>query len=178
MLFSRHAAEEESESKWYRVSVRSFHEDDVEVFFLDQGYSASIKTSSLRPLEEEFLILPAQAILCCLYNIQPITYEWLNDANACFSEMVSASELKCHVVEYANNSICQVELTNSSGVSIAEHLKKQGLAMEIEDTTEEQESTSPFITTLPPSTLSNTAGKIEVMISFLENPDEFFIHVS
>ena len=163
------------EEKWYRARVKSIEESTAEVFFLDWGNSESMSTSQLRPLDEQFLSLPAQCILCSLHNVQPITDDWSDEAVAFFEEKVDDVEhLMCRSLLYNEDNVCEVELIVAGSSSVGDHLKKQGLAIEIVEA--EEEDTEEFITSIPSDSLKADA-KIKVCITHVETPDDFWVQV-
>ena len=44
----------------------------VKVLFIDEGNTAVVSLSSLRPLEKKFSLIPSQSFHCILGGIQPI----------------------------------------------------------------------------------------------------------
>lgn len=76
------------EDNWYRVLIRSIHEEAVEpvppstsptvrsvvdLIYVDHGgYEYNVPVENLRQIHADFLSLPFQATECCLYNVQPI----------------------------------------------------------------------------------------------------------
>ncbi|KAK3873640.1 hypothetical protein Pcinc_021364 [Petrolisthes cinctipes] len=75
-------------NKWYRVRVSAnLHISDqehttkdlrVKVNFIDYGGEGTVKIKNIRYLHEEFTLLSASAIPCCLTEVYPV-YGWQSD---------------------------------------------------------------------------------------------------
>ena len=107
-------------------------------------------------------------------NVQPITDEWPEEAIAWFEETVTDSEsLTCLPLQYTDN-LWEVELFDASEGSIANLLKQKGYGIEITEV--EEEVVRTFVTDVPAASLDHKM-KIEVAISHLESPDNFWVQV-
>ncbi len=71
---------------WYRAVILNVGANSAEVAYIDFGNSEKIPFRDIRPIFREFMKLPAQAFVACLYNIQPKT--WSKTEIDAFSGMV------------------------------------------------------------------------------------------
>ncbi len=66
--------------------------------FVDYGDTGSVNNSDLKHLKKEYIELPAQAIACCLNNIEPApSGQWMEDATNAFEELVFDKNLSAEV---------------------------------------------------------------------------------
>uniref|UniRef100_A0A131Y945 Putative transcriptional coactivator n=1 Tax=Ixodes ricinus TaxID=34613 RepID=A0A131Y945_IXORI len=54
---------------WYRARVLQVMSDHAKVIYIDFGNSDRVELQNLRPLDERFASLPAQAICCCIKGL-------------------------------------------------------------------------------------------------------------
>ena len=67
---------------WYRAQVTDVKSDSqVEVYFVDYGNSEVVNKSELKVLTEEFMEFPAQAFLCSLSRIEPVSGDTWDEAS-------------------------------------------------------------------------------------------------
>lgn len=66
LVFAFYAAD----GQWYRAEVLEyFHDDLVEVFYLDYGNKENVRLKDLRMWDDRFDYLPFQAVHCRLGNV-------------------------------------------------------------------------------------------------------------
>lgn len=84
---------------WYRSQVISIHGSEVEILFVDYGNKTKVPLSDVKVIEEDLLVLPAQAYHCRLTAIQ-VPVSW-TDADKClfegatFDKTLEASLIDC-----------------------------------------------------------------------------------
>lgn len=96
--------------------------------FIDYGNRSLIEPSHIFGLEYQYSTCPAQAILCSLDGVLPLSGgDWIKnpDIAKCFD-----GDFKCTVVESSGNSEvpCVVRLS-SNGQDLSESLIEKGLAV-------------------------------------------------
>ena len=74
------AAFSPEDRSWYRAKIVNIIDENVIVNYIDFGNNETIP-SGIKPLQKQFLDIPAQAMHCALFNICPITREegWSKD---------------------------------------------------------------------------------------------------
>ncbi|TSN30246.1 Tudor domain-containing protein 6 [Bagarius yarrelli] len=83
---------------FYRAAVCDVSETRAEVFFIDYGNKEWVECSNIRELPLRFQNIPALAIKCALYGIQPKNKEWDVNATLFFAKAVLDKVLNVHVV--------------------------------------------------------------------------------
>ncbi|XP_032299470.1 tudor domain-containing protein 6 isoform X2 [Coturnix japonica] len=107
-------AQYSEDKRWYRALIISdvTAAEEVEVMYVDYGNRELVPLTSLRPINERFLELKAQAFRCSLYNlIQPNgrdPFVWDEAAVLAFQEFVDTSseqfELQCTIFALASRN--------------------------------------------------------------------------
>lgn len=85
-------ANEEGDLEWWRVRILDISEDEldnckVKVLFLDYGEVKWIKELDLRPLDIQFIHMPAQALECWLYDVKTPNSGWPTAAKNFFIDL-------------------------------------------------------------------------------------------
>lgn len=85
---------------WYRAKVTNVEEDDystgeskITVFYVDFGDDGVLLQKQLFSLQPEFLVIPFQAIECCLGNVAPCD-KWTEEAISYFEQLTYAAQWK------------------------------------------------------------------------------------
>ena len=122
------------DDKWYRSQV-------TEVCSNGQGCVRSVDyfkqeiltLDRIKKLEAEFAVLPVQTINCGLGDIEPphkyYGEEWSSEAVGRFKELCEGKDLQIKVKGNDDN-LTLVKLLDSTGLSIADQLLSEGLAVE------------------------------------------------
>ena len=142
---------------WYRAMVNHVQGESIDVFYIDYGDTATVALSSLRTLEDDFFLLPAQAVQCCLKGFST------NPEPPNFVEIAVEQEFEAQVVNVMNG-VFEVELVSRDG------LLSQMLAKERE---------SHAKPTCNVSNIQwNLGDKIQVFIPYVESAQKFFCQAS
>ena len=83
-----------STQSWNRGRITD--PEDVRVFFVDYGFSEVVEMTNIRKLEDQFLFVPFQAVLCSLSNVGKIPGK-SEAANTRFKELVSRKNFLARV---------------------------------------------------------------------------------
>jgi hypothetical protein len=105
---------------WYRAKAMSIISPApdvqlVHVLYVDYGNMEEVLLTNIRPLDHQFLALPAQAMLCRLSGVQPVGPDptaWSNQARSWFVQIIAKQTLLVTVVKPAvsENDVALVEL--------------------------------------------------------------------
>ncbi|XP_060722863.1 tudor domain-containing 6 [Tachysurus vachellii] len=97
---------------FYRATICEVVETKAEVFFFDYGNKEWVECISLRELPLGYQSIPALAIKCALYGIQPRSKEWDLNATLFFAKAVVDKALDVHVVAKSQDRYL-VQVTDS-----------------------------------------------------------------
>ena len=123
------------DSKWYRSQVNKVCSDgQVCVRSVDYVKQETLTLDRIRKLDPGFAVLPVQALCCSIAGIEPLLkyYEedWSSDAVGRFQELCQGKDAKIKIKETVGD-VTLVDLLDLSGLSIANQLLSEGLAVEI-----------------------------------------------
>ncbi|XP_047657291.1 tudor domain-containing 6 isoform X2 [Tachysurus fulvidraco] len=176
---------------FYRATICEVVEMKAEVFFLDYGNKEWVEITSLRELPHRYQNIPALAIKCALYGIQPRSKEWDLNATLFFAKAVVDKALDVHVVAKSQDTHL-VQVTDSvscGGKDVSKLLCSEGLAdMENVDKPvvtpyTKLVKTSDVFKTSAVSQSSSSAFKeylfpigssFDVTVSYIESPNDFW----
>ena len=122
------------DDKWYRSLVdKVCSNGQVSVRSVDYFKQETLTLDRIKKLEAAFAVLPVQVVNCSLGSIEPphkyYGEEWSSEAVERFKELGKGKELKIKVKGQEGN-IVLVELLNSTGLSVADQLVSEQLAVE------------------------------------------------
>jgi len=123
------------DNKWYRSQVNKVCSDgQVCVCSVDYVKQETLTLDRIRKLDPGFAVFPVQALHCSLAGIEPPHkyYEegWSTDAVGRFQELCQGKDAKIKIKETVGE-VTLVDLLDSTGLSIANQLLSEGLAVEI-----------------------------------------------
>ena len=156
------------DQEWFRAQVlRQISRDRFEILFIDFGNKEVVSLGLMKPMLDEFLSLPVQAVRCGLYGVpagevtRPST-----SALEAFSQLTTNVTLICRVV-------CQdpllVDLRDAgrATLSVREELAKLHLFQPIDDLS---------LITLPTNKLPTDDTSV-VLVTEIVSPGDFWVQV-
>merc|ERR1719187_1339155 len=83
----------DTDKLWHRAMVRDCSEGEVEVFLVDLGKVEVATLGNARKLESCFSVLPYQATLASIANVEPEgqCHSWCKEATQMFKKLVTTS---------------------------------------------------------------------------------------
>lgn len=176
---------------FYRATICEVVEMKAEVFFLDYGNKEWVECTSLRELPLGYQNIPALAIKCALYGIQPRSKEWDLKATLFFAKAVVDKALDVHVVAKSQDThLVQVTDSVSCGEKdVSKLLCSEGLAdmknvdKPVVTPYTKLVKTSDVFKTGAVSQSSSSAFKeylfpigssFDVTVSYIESPNDFW----
>ncbi|XP_008556334.1 maternal protein tudor isoform X2 [Microplitis demolitor] len=112
---------------FYRAEVIKIKSGNYEVRYVDFGNTATVKSREIFRVDEKFMDLPKQAVLCCLKNVVPRGGTgWSNADHNEIDRLFNVDQLRCCFNEVTNGKYL-VSMTNN-GIDVADTLVKKGLA--------------------------------------------------
>ncbi|OWF36372.1 tudor and KH domain-containing protein-like [Mizuhopecten yessoensis] len=88
------AALYEQDNSWYRARVMGIEGSQLDLYFLDYGDSGYSHISNVRLLRDDFLLLPFQAVQCCLAQVKAKGEDWTEDDVNHFEDITYAAKWK------------------------------------------------------------------------------------
>lgn len=181
---------------FYRAAICDVIETKAEVFFLDYGNKELVDCSNLRELPLRYQNLPALAIKCALYGIQPRSEEWDLNATLFFAKAVVDKVLDVHILAKSQDThLVQVidsmsdgekdfsKLLCSAGFADMEAIDKPVVTpyTKVVQTSDvfkasdvSQSSSSPAVTTTFKEYLFPIGSSFDVTVSYIESPNDFW----
>ena len=123
---------------WHRAKVVEVEEYQIKICLVDIGSVIVVSVSQIRRLEPCFSVLPFQAILATLSDIECSTSYWSEKAISMFTDLVSTGIVSATVSEIIPNQPLYVDLNvknnlyNSDFANVSEMLFKKGYAVKME----------------------------------------------
>ena len=123
------------DNKWYRSQVNKVCSDgQVCVRSVDYVKQETLTLDRIKKLDAGFAVLPVQALCCSLAGIEPphkyYGEDWSSDAVRRFQELCQGKDVKIKIKETVGD-VTSVDLLDSTGLSVANQLLLEGLAVEI-----------------------------------------------
>ena len=83
----------ERDKLWHRAMVRGDCADgEVEVFLVDLGHVETVFFGNTRKLESCYSVLPFQAVMACLAQVEPVGQGWCKEATDLFRRLTTSSQ--------------------------------------------------------------------------------------
>lgn len=105
------------DSQWYRAKILVISPPNVTVKYVDYGNEETVPETSLKKIDTKFVdIIPAQAIECCLYGYQNMSF------NSEIENVFESLTLECEFtmkVKGKHNDILLVDLFDNVGNNVA-----------------------------------------------------------
>lgn len=183
------------DGEFYRAAVCEVLGTRAEVFFFDYGNKELVDCDNLRELPLGYHNLPALAIKCALYGIQPKSEEWDQNSTSFFAEAVVDKVLDVHVLaKFQDTHLVQVIDSKSDGEKdFSKLLCSAGFAdMEAIDKTVKphskvaqtfdvfktsdvlQSSSAPAVKASFKEYLFPIGSSFDVLVSYIESPNDFW----
>ncbi|GAB1603850.1 tudor domain-containing protein 7-like isoform X2, partial [Argonauta hians] len=113
------AAQYTDNDAWYRAQILSLHPDkhQVEIYYVDYGNVETVPIDRITKLPSLTSQYPAQAVLCSLYQLEPLQDEaGFEESKQIFSQFCE-NQLNARTVLIDDKNVCQVILHEVSPVS-------------------------------------------------------------
>ena len=123
------------DNKWYRSQVNKVCSDgQVCVRAVDYVKQETLTLDRIKKLDPGFAVLPVQVLCCSLAGIEPphkyYEQDWSSDAVGRFQELCQGKDVKIKIKETVGD-VTLVDLLDSTGLSIANQLLLEELAVEV-----------------------------------------------
>ncbi|KAK7866892.1 hypothetical protein R5R35_001635 [Gryllus longicercus] len=150
----------------YRAEIKEIIGLKYQVQYIDYGNMELLASSNIWPIEKRFMVLPKQAIECCVSGINPIESEWPKDCVE-FDKLFGAENLECTF--YDNKEGKHLVTLQVNGKDIAEELVACGLALrKVEEKVISEEKLALKLL---------KEQQIPAHVSFIESVSKFFVHL-
>ncbi|KAK1796293.1 hypothetical protein P4O66_008887, partial [Electrophorus voltai] len=186
---------------FYRAAISKVINTKVEVFFLDYGNTELVDCFSLRELPLGYQKLPALAVKCSLYGIQPICAHWDQKATLYFSKAVQEKVLDIHILAKSKDThVVQVidplsdgekdfsKLLCSAGFADGESFGKTRSKPVVKPYSKVMQTSDVIKTSVFSQSSRSSAGprsafkeylfpvgsSVEVNVSYIESPNDFW----
>ncbi|KAL4236389.1 Tudor domain [Mactra antiquata] len=158
---------------WYRAHVISLDQMKAEVQFVDYGNTETVTRDQLRKLKPEYMSMKAQGIKCCLDDVIALNKPWSDKATEDFEDLTHDKHLVARVSCVSSSSLTHmVDLENvDEKLNIAETMCDKGhctLKPSKSSPVKVMKVKNPFIAL-------SLEGVIDVYVSWIENPERFWI---
>ncbi|XP_066533044.1 tudor domain-containing 6 [Hoplias malabaricus] len=186
---------------FYRAAVCKVKDEKAEVFFLDYGNTELVDCLNLRELPLRFQNLPALAVRCALYGIQPCCQQWDQKSTLFFSKAIKDKVLDVHVLAKSSYTHVVQVIDSSSdgekdltrlmcggGFADSESLKK-AMDKPVVQHDSKRSQTYDMLNTVPQSSSSpatketrsafteylfSIGSSVEVIVSYINSPNDFW----
>ena len=123
------------DNKWCRSQINKVCSDgQVCVRSVDYVKQETLTLDRIKKLDPGFAVLPVQVLCCSLAGIEPphkyYEEDWSSDAVGRFQELCQGKDVKIKIKETVGD-VTLVDLLDSTGLSIANQLLLEGLAVEV-----------------------------------------------
>lgn len=182
------------DNRWYRARIKKQYppplgsniSTEFDVLYVDYGNSEKLSLNRLRMPQKKFLKDPEYAIECCLPDITSPQKDgvWLPETIQAFASIVTTKTLMMTVIKEVNN-ICHVELSSPPvnqirddiPMSVKDALVFLGLAKYLTNASSPLCGGPQMMMTrsYTPSEPRYKHEVLEVMATYIENPESFFV---
>lgn len=150
--------------KWYRGLILSCCLPDIDVLFVDFGYTQTCKIQQVKAIVERFVTLPKQAVECKLSGIGG-SGQWTDEEKCSFETRTLGKSLKAHIGRRDPQGVLRVRLVEESNGSLTIINEMFGAPSSI--------GVPP--PDLPYTPLTIPESQVNVNIAWFYNPMRFFI---
>ncbi|RZF35498.1 hypothetical protein LSTR_LSTR010189 [Laodelphax striatellus] len=130
---------------WYRAQIVNVNDDEktVDLRFLDYGGYISCEYTILKKMRYDFLLLPFQAVECCLANVTPVGGSvWSEEATLFVQNLIYGKILQAQIYDYTEDGMPLIYLYATCGnqvVLVNQELVASGYAEPVTPPTPAQE---------------------------------------
>ncbi|ELU14575.1 hypothetical protein CAPTEDRAFT_226977 [Capitella teleta] len=155
---------------WYRVTVQSVADEEIEVLFVDYGNVEIVE--SVQALRAEHAALPCQAFHCALHGVQAISEEWDEASLGRFEELMEEDKkFTLTVVEVAADRVWAQ--LREGDESVAELMVSGGYATKNEGPSSVEELVQSIIEGARNQLAEEDQAKEELSASAEDLPEDF-----
>lgn len=155
---------------WYRVTVQSVANEEIEVLFVDYGNVEIVE--SVQALRAEHAALPCQAFHCALHGVQAISEEWDEASLGRFEELMEEDKkFTLTVVEVAADRVWAQ--LREGDESVAELMVSGGYATKNEGPSSVEELVQSIIEGARNQLAEEDQAKEELSASAEDLPEDF-----
>lgn len=106
------------DNQWYRAQIISVDSNSVTVRYVDYGNEETVAPHCLKTIDPNFVkTLPAQAIECCLYGYQNMSFN--DEIESVFESLTLECEFTMKVISKQMNDTLLVDLFDATGNNVA-----------------------------------------------------------
>uniref|UniRef100_A0A3P8ZBS7 Tudor domain containing 1 n=1 Tax=Esox lucius TaxID=8010 RepID=A0A3P8ZBS7_ESOLU len=182
------------DNQWYRAKVLGYSsEEKVCVGYIDFGNSEEVELSRLRPINNELLALPTQAIPCALAGVRPTAEDWSEEIVMMLKRMVCNRFLRVEILGQREGMALVALIDESSDPqgNVAELLVAAGYALSANSPDKDnatkgqtEGASTEFAHELPPplellwtcAELPTNGQMMSLVVSVIEHPGEFYCY--
>ncbi|XP_019902243.2 tudor domain-containing protein 1 isoform X2 [Esox lucius] len=184
------------DNQWYRAKVLGYSsEEKVCVGYIDFGNSEEVELSRLRPINNELLALPTQAIPCALAGVRPTAEDWSEEIVMMLKRMVCNRFLRVEILGQREGMALVALIDESSDPqgNVAELLVAAGYALSANSPDKDnatkgqtEGASTEFAHVVKPSLgtellwtcaeLPTNGQMMSLVVSVIEHPGEFYCY--
>ncbi|XP_056882925.1 tudor domain-containing protein 1 isoform X4 [Takifugu flavidus] len=182
------------DKQWYRAKILAYSsEERVCVGYLDFGNSEDVYIGHLRPISPLLLAIPMQTIPCGLAGVQPVGDKWSEECILALQQRVS-NRILSMAIQGAHEGralVAMIDKGSDPQENVAELLTSSGFAAPVLVTSSmnQQADLKPLAKVHVPSVSSEALAwrcvelpvdgqTVSLLASVIENPQEFYCHMS
>ena len=170
------AAKFSEDNMWYRATVLTPSQSDVEVQFVDYGNTETVAIGKLKILKPEYMNLKTQGIKCRLDDVVSVDKIWTQKAVDDFEDLTQDKHLVAKVITRSSDLTHVLDLENlDEKMNIAEAMFEKGhckLRSVKASPVKQQIVKNPY-----PSHCIQAGQEFDVYVSWIENPEMFWVQL-
>ena len=164
-----------TDERWYRGKVMAISQTRATIYYFDYGNTEEVDPITLRALESKFCGLRAQAVRCCLANVEPVSgSEWPSESSEELQELILDVPVQVHFLSHSEVTGYNINMSYE-GADIGSNLIEKKLAKERTTGMVLGGLTEPLviIDTFP----LRRGSKYHVIVTYVVSPEEVYCQV-